>query len=212
MDKFVFPVDFIILDFEANIKVPIILGRPFLAIGRILIDVQKGELTMRVNDQEVTFNVFKALKYSNEGTKDCSFVRTIDSLVQKQLRNDQEYFEKELVDFDDEKLIGKEKIELVEEQHEAPRWTRKFESLDLTNTYFKDNVPSIEKPPKLELKQLSSHLKYVYLGDQETLPVIISAQLTLLQDEDLIMALKKHKKAIGWQMADIKGISPTLYA
>ncbi|KAL5570742.1 hypothetical protein UlMin_020339 [Ulmus minor] len=41
VDKFVFPADFIILDFEADREVPIILGRPFLATGRTLIDVQK---------------------------------------------------------------------------------------------------------------------------------------------------------------------------
>ncbi|XP_062088966.1 uncharacterized protein LOC133795533 [Humulus lupulus] len=51
VDKFIFPADFIILDYEADREVPIILGRPFLATGRTLIDVQKGELTMRVNDQ-----------------------------------------------------------------------------------------------------------------------------------------------------------------
>ncbi|KAA3465833.1 hypothetical protein EPI10_000971 [Gossypium australe] len=46
VDKFIFPTNFIILDFEANKKVPIILGRPFLAIDKTLIDVQKCELTM----------------------------------------------------------------------------------------------------------------------------------------------------------------------
>ena len=50
VDKFIFSVDFIVLDFEADKEVPIILGRPFLARGKTLIDVQKGELTMRVND------------------------------------------------------------------------------------------------------------------------------------------------------------------
>ena len=81
--KFVFPADFIILDFEADREVPIILGRPFIATGRTLIDVQKGELTMRVNDQKFTFNVFNALKHLDEGSEECSFVMTIDSLVQK---------------------------------------------------------------------------------------------------------------------------------
>ncbi|KAH9725430.1 hypothetical protein KPL70_007875 [Citrus sinensis] len=51
VDKFIFPVDFIVLDFEADKEVPIILGRPFLATGKTLIAVQKGELAMRVNDQ-----------------------------------------------------------------------------------------------------------------------------------------------------------------
>ena len=57
VDKFIFLVDFIVLDFEADQEVPIILGRHFLATRKTLIDVQKGELTMRVNDQQVTFNV-----------------------------------------------------------------------------------------------------------------------------------------------------------
>ena len=50
VDKFIFLVNFIILDFEADKEVPIIFGRPFLHTERTLIDVQKGELTMRVND------------------------------------------------------------------------------------------------------------------------------------------------------------------
>ena len=48
VDKFIFPVDFIILDMEEDKEVPIILERPFLATGRALIDVQKGELRLRV--------------------------------------------------------------------------------------------------------------------------------------------------------------------
>ena len=59
-------MDFIILDYEADREVPIILGRPFLATGKTLIDVQKGELTMRVNDQEVTFSVLDAMKFPDD--------------------------------------------------------------------------------------------------------------------------------------------------
>ena len=51
VDKFIFPVDFIVLDMEEDQDIPIILGRPFLATGRTLIDVQKGELTMRFQDE-----------------------------------------------------------------------------------------------------------------------------------------------------------------
>lgn len=53
MDKLIFPVDFIILDFEADKKVHIILGKPFFAIGKTLIDLQKEELTMMVNDHKL---------------------------------------------------------------------------------------------------------------------------------------------------------------
>ena len=46
--KFIFPVDFIILDMEEDKEIPIILGRPFLATSRAMIDVQQGELKLRV--------------------------------------------------------------------------------------------------------------------------------------------------------------------
>nr|XP_009619729.1 uncharacterized protein LOC104111685 [Nicotiana tomentosiformis] len=60
--KFILPADFIILDYEADEEVPIILGRPFLATGGALIDVREGKLKMRVGDEEITFNVYKTLK------------------------------------------------------------------------------------------------------------------------------------------------------
>ncbi|XP_015389858.1 uncharacterized protein LOC107178784 [Citrus sinensis] len=72
VDKFIFPVDFIVLDFEVDKEVPIILGGSFLAIGKTLIDVQKGELTMRVNDQQVTFNVLEAMRNPEE-VEYCNF-------------------------------------------------------------------------------------------------------------------------------------------
>ncbi|KAL0367422.1 UNVERIFIED_CONTAM: hypothetical protein Sradi_3632300 [Sesamum radiatum] len=61
--KFVIPVDFIVLDMEEDKNMPLILGRPFLATSRALVDVQKGQLTLRVNDEHVVFNVFKPMKY-----------------------------------------------------------------------------------------------------------------------------------------------------
>ncbi|XP_019240363.1 PREDICTED: uncharacterized protein LOC109220351 [Nicotiana attenuata] len=60
--KFILPADFIVLDYEADEEVPIILGRSFLATGGSIIDVREGKLKMRVDDEEITFNVYKALK------------------------------------------------------------------------------------------------------------------------------------------------------
>ena len=53
--KFIFPMDFMIMKMEKDTQVPILLGRPFLATGVALIDVQKGELTLRVGDEAVHF-------------------------------------------------------------------------------------------------------------------------------------------------------------
>ncbi|CAL2256448.1 unnamed protein product [Prunus armeniaca] len=71
-------------------------------------------------------------------------------------------------------------------------------------------IPFVVKPPKLELKPLPSHLKYAYLAEFETLPVIIASDLTLLEEDKLIRVLKEFKSAIGWSIADIKGINPTM--
>ncbi|CAN6560246.1 unnamed protein product [Malus baccata var. baccata] len=70
-------------------------------------------------------------------------------------------------------------------------------------------LPSIVQQPTLELKPLPSHLKYVFLGEDQTLPVIISSSLTTQEVDKLIRVLKEHISAIGWTLADIKGISPT---
>ena len=61
VDKFIFLVDFIVLDMEKDREIPIILGRPFLATGQAMIDVLRGELKLRVQDDEVKFSVFDAI-------------------------------------------------------------------------------------------------------------------------------------------------------
>ena len=60
--NFVFPVDFIILDMEEDSQVPLLLGRPFLATGAALIDMQKGVLTLRVGEEAADFNLLQSLK------------------------------------------------------------------------------------------------------------------------------------------------------
>ncbi|GJR46363.1 reverse transcriptase domain-containing protein [Tanacetum coccineum] len=57
--KFQFPADFIVVDFEADPRVPLILGRSFLKTGRTLIDVYEGEITLCVDNEAVTFFNFR---------------------------------------------------------------------------------------------------------------------------------------------------------
>ncbi|KAM6572062.1 hypothetical protein CsatB_012087 [Cannabis sativa] len=70
-------------------------------------------------------------------------------------------------------------------------------------------TPSTEKPPQLELKVLPEHLRYEYLGENKTLPVIVASSLSSVETDKLLRVLRKHSKAIGWTLADIKGISPS---
>nr|GEW23433.1 reverse transcriptase domain-containing protein [Tanacetum cinerariifolium] len=62
--KFHFPTDFVVVDFEADPRVPLILGRSLLRTSRALIDVYGEEITLRVNDESVTFNLNQTMRYS----------------------------------------------------------------------------------------------------------------------------------------------------
>ena len=72
--KFVFPVDFIILDIEEDSQVPLLLGSSFLATGAALIDMQKGVLTLRVGEEAADFNLLQSLKNLDIDRKDYKFV------------------------------------------------------------------------------------------------------------------------------------------
>nr|GEV03427.1 reverse transcriptase domain-containing protein [Tanacetum cinerariifolium] len=74
--KFHFPTDFVVVDFEADPRVSLILGRSFLRTGRALIDVYGEEITLRVNDEAVTFNINQTMRYSS--TYDGKSVNRVD--------------------------------------------------------------------------------------------------------------------------------------
>ena len=158
VDKLIFPADFIILDFEEDKKILIILGRPFFATGRTLIDVQKGELTMRVQDQDVTFNVFKVMKFPTED-EECLKVDLIDSAVTSELDHMlmSDALEKALVrEFDSDDEDGNEQLQYLNGSHWRRKLEMPFKSLgtsDLKNAEGKLK-PSIEEAPTLELKPL----------------------------------------------------------
>ena len=76
-----------------------------------------------------------------------------------------------------------------------------------------DYVISTEKVQQTttpELKQLSKHLRYAFLGDSYTFPVIVAASLTPREEEKLLRVLREHRTALGWTISNIKGISPSI--
>ncbi|XP_022870492.1 uncharacterized protein LOC111389757 [Olea europaea var. sylvestris] len=81
VEKLIFPTDFLILDMEEDKDIPLILGRPFLATERALIDVQHGQLILRLGEEQISFNVFKALKLPTE-TDSCFQIDVIDMVIQ----------------------------------------------------------------------------------------------------------------------------------
>ncbi|XP_070018034.1 uncharacterized protein [Nicotiana sylvestris] len=207
--KFVFPADFVILDCKVDEEIPIILGRPFLATGRALIDCETGELKMRLNDEEIIFNVQKSMRRPSEFAN-FSLLDAVDVIVQS---------DDEVLTIEDpiaaclmnlEEVNGEDMAEWVLSLEGRGFWERnlEFEPLHLEKRETPPAKPSIEEPPKLELKPLPGHLKYEFLGPNSTLPVIISSGLLDAQVQQLLQVLKECKTAIGWTMAYIKGISP----
>ena len=67
VDKFTFPVDFVVMEMKEDKEVPLILGRPFMKTARIIVDVDKGELQVRTQDEEVTLNLLYGLKNFKAG-------------------------------------------------------------------------------------------------------------------------------------------------
>ncbi|RYR25554.1 hypothetical protein Ahy_B02g059358 [Arachis hypogaea] len=69
VENYFLPTDFVVLDMEESYLHPIILGRPFLATTRALIDVEQGELILRIHDEHLTFHVFKPTSESEPEPK-----------------------------------------------------------------------------------------------------------------------------------------------
>ncbi|GJX87652.1 reverse transcriptase domain-containing protein [Tanacetum coccineum] len=76
--KFHFPVDFVVVDYVVDPRVPLILGRPFLRTARALIDVYGEELTLRVDDEAITFKVGQTLRYSYNDAESVNRIDVID--------------------------------------------------------------------------------------------------------------------------------------
>ncbi|CAN6723514.1 unnamed protein product [Malus baccata var. baccata] len=216
VDNLIFPADFYVLEMEDSPNVtplPILLGRPFMETARTKIDVFKGTLTMEFDGEIINFNISEAMKFPKDDHS-CFSIDVLDELAQDYL----DMLEDDPLETTIAQGLGM-KPNLAVHKEEHAELVAAFDSLPQhhgkpsnpipipvsTNTL----LPSVIQAPVLELKPLPDHLKYVFLGEEETLPVIVSSSLTALEEEKLIRVLKEHKTAIGWTLADIKGISPT---
>ncbi|XP_057755776.1 uncharacterized protein LOC130974960 [Arachis stenosperma] len=182
---FIFPADFVVLDMEEEAKASIILGRPFLATAGAIIDVQKGELTLRLHDEKLVFNVFKAMSYPSESLQECMRVDVVDIAVQ-------ETFEETTK-------------EVAEEEFTKDMEVSDIKAAETTMPSMPERVKEEKEAPKPELKALPPNLKYAYLGSDESHPVIISSALSQEQEEELIKEFDieiKDKKGVENKVAD----------
>ena len=199
------------MQMEEDTQVPLLLGRPFLETGAALIDVQKGELTLRVGNEAMHFNINKSLEHPDVDAERCMAIGNnsllnvelnFDCILQHSI-NDIEMHLQYLESLDCEvlpsKLFNKETISSINENSQDEVCIQKQKT--------HEQKTSAEG---LTLKEFPSHLKYEFLEPEKRKPVIISAALTEAEAQKLLEILRKYKEAIAWSIEDLKGISPSI--
>nr|GEX26671.1 reverse transcriptase domain-containing protein [Tanacetum cinerariifolium] len=213
--KFHFLADFVVVDYDVDPHVPLILRRLFLRTARALIDVYGEELTLRVGDEAITF---KDSGNSERGNPTLAsepiIARSSPSLTPFEgglplflsLRPLDLISKRRIPMFLFRSMnvsIQKEIFVYLNEDPSSPLPPKEIKTEEL-----KSVKSSIDEPLELELKDLPSHLEYVFLEGTDKLLVIIAKYLKDDEKERLIKVLKSHKHAIAWKLSDIKGIDP----
>ncbi|CAA7021430.1 unnamed protein product [Microthlaspi erraticum] len=211
-------------------KDPLILGRPFLATAGAIIDVQRGKIELNFGDDfKLSFDIKRSMKKPTIDGQ-LFWVETLDQLADEYLEElatedqlqlaltekveEKSYFNTESLEYarlldshrgtvpNDvvEEIIGRsvrvEEIHKVEAEHDLEQPS--------------DDDWSELKAPKVDLKTLPDGLRYAFLGPNSTYPVIVNQELTPPQLTSLLNELRKFRRAIGYSLEDIKGISPEL--
>nr|GEX39274.1 hypothetical protein [Tanacetum cinerariifolium] len=231
---FYFPADFVVVDFDADPRAPLILRRSFLKTERALIDVFEGELTLRVGKEAITFNLDQTSTYS------AKYNDMMDKRIDVIDMACDEYSQ-EVLSFSD----------VITSGNPTPYYDPIVSTTSLTLTPFgekgdillleaflnddpllpspnqgnylpqvrkelkiceaKTDKSSIDEPPEVELKDLHPHLEYPFLEGDDKLPVIISKDLSVEEKAALITVLKSYKRAIAWKLSDLMGINPLFF-
>lgn len=159
VDDLLFLIDFVILDTPKDAETPLLLGRPFLATGRALTDVERGELILWINKEQVVFNVFEAMKHTNEDLQ-CYQIDLIDELINNVSKEEgpSSPSEKVLVHYIEKTGEDKDNVEVSELvlQLQAAQLERDHKKIE------ESGGSSEEKPMDHELKELLEHLKYLF--------------------------------------------------
>jgi Reverse transcriptase (RNA-dependent DNA polymerase) len=210
--KFYLPIDFIMIEMDEVPKIPLILGRPFLATAGTRIDVREGRLTFEVGNEMVTFDVSRALKYPSNESNICR----ID-------------IEQEMIDKELEKLMLDDPLRHLiaypTEKEAKKDLEGALDGLEVENNHIVQHTPEYvfsaqtgpdsrkegSDAPKVDLKPLLPTLRYEYLGPDETYPVIINVTLNENQTNRFLAELRLHRGALGYMIEDLKGISPSIY-
>nr|GEU53334.1 hypothetical protein [Tanacetum cinerariifolium] len=205
---FYFLADFVVVDFDVDPRVPLIIGRSFLKTGKALIDVFKGELTLCVGKEAITFNLDQTSRYSaNYNDMTANRIDVFDMACE-------EYSQK-VLGFSD--VIAKvDAFQALEDDPTSPEVDQSYVDTKgdiLLLEAFLNDDPSL--PPLNQGNYLPRVRKELKIYEAKTNkssidepPEVELKDLSVEEKTALITVLKSHKRSIAWKLSDIKGIDP----
>nr|GEW22001.1 reverse transcriptase domain-containing protein [Tanacetum cinerariifolium] len=216
--SFYFPADFVVVDFYADPRVPLILERSFLKIERALIDVfeEYSQEVLGFSDTVSSGNptplydpIISATSPTLTPFGDSDFLlEEVDAFLAVE--------DEPISSLSQSYLDPKGDILLLEaflndDPSPPPPNQRNYlpevrKELKICEAITEKS--SVDEPPMVELKALPPHLEYAFLEGDDKLPVIIAKDLSMEEKAALITVLKSYKRAIAWKLSDIKGINP----
>nr|GEW08121.1 DNA-directed DNA polymerase [Tanacetum cinerariifolium] len=211
---FHFPADFVVIDFDADPRVPLILRRSFLKIERALIDVFEvlGFFDVIVSGNPTPYydSIVSTTSSTLTSFGESDFLlEEVDAFLALEddptsLEVDQSYVDtKGDILLLEAFLNDDPSLPPPNQGNYLPQVQKELKICEA-----KTDKSSIDEPPEVELKDLPPHLEYAFLEGDDKLAVIIVKDLSVKEKVALITVLKSHKRAITWKLSDIKGIDP----
>ncbi|CAA7019470.1 unnamed protein product [Microthlaspi erraticum] len=192
------PTDFVVVEMDEEPKDPLILGRPFLATAGAIIDVRRGKIELNLGkDCKMVFNVKDVMKQPTINGESF-YIETLEQLAEDYL----------------EELGVEDKLQLALTKDNEEFGCLQAESMGYA--WLMDSHRAAKEGQALtswfSQKRRASGMenRYAFLGSNSTYPVIVNDALDPHELETLLVELRKYRRALGYSLDDIKGLSPTL--
>ncbi|XP_048631636.1 uncharacterized protein LOC125606817 [Brassica napus] len=218
------PTDFVVLEMDEEPRDPLIFGRPFLATAGAMVNVRDGTIDLHLGKDHILHFDIKEMMKKPTTQGEIFYIDEMDALADdflEELAIEDSLQQALTIERETQMIENKESDELVrrldvhleedgeDEFMELPQMTQHAASADIQENLHQADWSEL-KAPKVELKPLPHGVRYAFLGPNETYPVIVSSELTENELSMLLNELKKYRKALGYSLDDIKGISPSL--
>nr|GEU68728.1 hypothetical protein [Tanacetum cinerariifolium] len=213
--SFHFSADFVVVDFDADPRVPLILRRSFLKTERALIDAFEGSFGFFDTISSGNPTPFYDLIVSTTSSTLTPFgnsgflLEEVDAFLAIEDEPTSSKFYQPYLDPEGDILLleaflnDDPSLPPPNQRNYLPKVRKELKICEA-----KSDKSLVDEPPTVELKDLPPHLKYAFLEGDDKLPVIIAKDLSTKEKTTLITVLKSHKRAIAWKLFDIKGINP----